>query len=207
MKTLKRAVSFLDKQGHRARLDVEITDRNGYPEFTVSGTYLSAGGQVIDEIKPANSAQRHLLELWKEYHLKDVSAVTFSGIAFDSGINSIMDAIEEMEEAREAEDKKEKEGDEKILANMEEEGIGEDMLDAVKAYIEAGIDGDDLRNFDEAYSGQFASDEDFAQNTAEELGEIDQDAKWPNNCIDWEQAARELMYDYTAQNGYYFRNI
>ena len=40
--------------------------------------------------------------------------------------------------------------------------------------------------------------EDYARDLAEDIGAIDKDAKWPNTCIDWEQAARELQQDYTS---------
>ncbi len=60
---------------------------------------------------------------------------------------------------------------------------------------------------DEAYNGEFNSDEDFAESLAEETGSIDKDAKWPMNCIDWEQAAKELMWDYCSSNNFYFRNL
>jgi antirestriction protein len=50
---------------------------------------------------------------------------------------------------------------------------------------------------------------DYAQELAEDIGAISQDAKWPVNCIDWERAARELKMDYVSVrvNGttYYFR--
>ena len=38
----------------------------------------------------------------------------------------------------------------------------------------------------------------YAQELAEETGAIDSNATWPNNCIDWEWAARELRYDYAS---------
>jgi hypothetical protein len=38
----------------------------------------------------------------------------------------------------------------------------------------------------------------YAMELAEEIGAIDKDAKWPNTCIDWDQAARELQMDYTS---------
>ena len=38
---------------------------------------------------------------------------------------------------------------------------------------------------------------DYAQELAEDIGAINADAKWPNDCIDWERAARELRMDYT----------
>lgn len=37
---------------------------------------------------------------------------------------------------------------------------------------------------------------DYAQELAEEMGARYAAADWPMNCIDWEQAARELKYDY-----------
>jgi antirestriction protein len=40
--------------------------------------------------------------------------------------------------------------------------------------------------------------EDYAQQFAEDIGAIDSEARWPNNCIDWEAAARELRMDYTS---------
>ncbi len=39
---------------------------------------------------------------------------------------------------------------------------------------------------------------DYAQELAEDIGAVNRDATWPNNCIDWEQAARELRMDYSA---------
>lgn len=40
--------------------------------------------------------------------------------------------------------------------------------------------------------------EEYAQNLAEECGMVDTSASWPMNCIDWEQAARELQMDYSS---------
>jgi len=40
--------------------------------------------------------------------------------------------------------------------------------------------------------------EDYARELADDIGAIDSKAGWPNTCIDWEQAARELQMDYTT---------
>jgi hypothetical protein len=40
--------------------------------------------------------------------------------------------------------------------------------------------------------------EDYARELAEDIGAINGNASWPNNCIDWERAARELQVDYTS---------
>ena len=37
---------------------------------------------------------------------------------------------------------------------------------------------------------------DYAQELAEDCGMMPKDLSWPCNCIDWEQAARELEMDY-----------
>ncbi len=38
----------------------------------------------------------------------------------------------------------------------------------------------------------------YAMQYAEDVGAINADASWPNTCIDWDQAARELQMDYTS---------
>ena len=40
--------------------------------------------------------------------------------------------------------------------------------------------------------------EDYARDFAEDCGMLDRNATWPQTCIDWEQAARELRMDYTS---------
>ena len=40
--------------------------------------------------------------------------------------------------------------------------------------------------------------ETYAQELAEDIGAIKSDATWPNTCIDWKQATRELQQDYTS---------
>jgi hypothetical protein len=38
----------------------------------------------------------------------------------------------------------------------------------------------------------------YAMELAEDIGAVNSQASWPNNCIDWDQAARELRMDYTS---------
>lgn len=42
--------------------------------------------------------------------------------------------------------------------------------------------------------------EDYAQELAEDIGAIDRNTFWPNNCIDWKEAAEQLQQEYTAVN-------
>ena len=81
------------------------------------------------------------------------------------------------------------------------EEYGEEVL---KAGIYLGISPSDIA---EAYQGEYDSDVDFAQQLADDLGSVDKNATWPQKCIDWEFAAKELMYDYCEENGHYFRNL
>ena len=51
----------------------------------------------------------------------------------------------------------------------------------------------------------------YAQELAEDIGAISGDEEWPLRYIDWEWAARELLYDYSTVdidgNRYYVRTI
>ena len=86
-----------------------------------------------------------------------------------------------------------------IPAFIEEHG-----QDKIESAINCGVN---LSDIDEAYQGKFGSDEHFAREMAEQLGELGRDAKWPHTCIDWEHAAHELMYDYSEDGGYYWRSL
>ena len=60
--------------------------------------------------------------------------------------------------------------------------------------------------FEEAYSGQYDNDEDFAENLAEDTGMLHEMPENLRCYFDFESFARDLMMsDYTEENGYYFR--
>lgn len=40
--------------------------------------------------------------------------------------------------------------------------------------------------------------EEYAQELAKDVGAVNKDAAWPNNCIDWEAAAEMLQQDYST---------
>lgn len=98
--------------------------------------------------------------------------------------------------------------DQELAANLDIDQLlevytaGQD--DLVKAAIYCGIS---YAEIDEAYQGEFDSDTDFAQTTAESIGCLQHEPTWPYTSIDWTKAARELMFDYSAHDGYYFRNL
>ena len=75
------------------------------------------------------------------------------------------------------------------------ETAGEELYDNQAGYWDTCEPSEFWEQFEEAYQGQWSSDEDFAQEMAEDCGMIARKVEWPYTCIDWEQAARELMYD------------
>lgn len=71
------------------------------------------------------------------------------------------------------------------------------MLEGILSEL-AGYGGDEEFEGD-WYPVQLIADgyfQEYAQNLAEECSMVDTGASWPMNCIDWEQAARELQMDY-----------
>lgn len=75
--------------------------------------------------------------------------------------------------------------------------------EAVLAARNIGFSPDEV---EDAYQGYYRTDEEFAQQLAEDLGLIQPNIGWPYDCISWSDAAAELMScDYCQQDGYYFR--
>ena len=72
------------------------------------------------------------------------------------------------------------------------------MLEGILSEL-AGYGGDE--EFDgDLYPVQLIAEsyfQEYAQDLAEDCGMVDTSARWPMNCIDWEQAARELQMDYS----------
>jgi hypothetical protein len=82
---------------------------------------------------------------------------------------------------------------------LDERSIDESDIEAVLSVCEdEQIDSDD---FTDAWQGEVSAYSDsqagaaYAQQTAEDCGMVDNDAKWPHNCIDWGEAWRQLSFD------------
>ena len=90
-----------------------------------------------------------------------------------------------------------------ILENLADAEKEHDY-DVILAYfnLRGEIDRNDISD---SYRGNFNSDEDFVQNLLEDTGDIPSDL--PSYIhIDWERTARDIMMDYSEDNGYYFRD-
>lgn len=87
------------------------------------------------------------------------------------------------------------------------EAVEENSEEIVSAYESIiGVEYATKEGLDESYVGEYSSDEEFAKEMADQTGAVIDDLAWPNYCIDWERAARELMMDYTEEHGHYFYN-
>ena len=82
------------------------------------------------------------------------------------------------------------------------------FYDNQPSYFDKEESEDVLESFRESFVGWFAEDNDFARDMADQWGTVLVNQAWPFSCIDWDQAARELLYDvYWSDNGYYFRDL
>ena len=76
--------------------------------------------------------------------------------------------------------------------------------EAVTAYLD-NEDISCLSSFSEAYMGEWESGAEFAQNIAEDCGDIGRNmASWIE--IDWQASWENLQYDYDYEDGHVFRN-
>lgn len=89
-----------------------------------------------------------------------------------------------------------------ILPYLDDEKPDVDALAIVEAFIADGLvsDTDGFRDYADNEPELIADSHftEYAQQLAEDIGAIRSDNQWPNYCIDWEYAARELQYDYSA---------
>lgn len=92
-----------------------------------------------------------------------------------------------------------------IAEQINNSNVSQEMLEAyLDCFGNSEID-KLIENAEDSYHGNFDSDEDFAQSLLEDCGDIPQNL--PSYIyIDWERTARDLMFDYSSSNGYYFRN-
>lgn len=73
------------------------------------------------------------------------------------------------------------------------------MLEGILSEL-AGYGGDEKFEGDR-YPAQLIADgyfQEYARDLAEYCGMVDTNARWPMNCIDWEQAANKWQYDYSS---------
>ena len=126
------------------------------------------------------------------------SEITNTDDLIDS--RDVIARIEELEgeqsellEAEEGSEEQSEEAHEAFLAWEDEFG---DELDSLRKLAEQADGSPDW-----AYGESLIRDtffETYAQELAEDIGAVKDDASWPNNCIDWKRAARELQQDYMS---------
>jgi uncharacterized protein (UPF0335 family) len=103
--------------------------------------------------------------------------------------------VEQLQDAREdGADEQAIEECETDLQNWEDDHKEElDALLALQSQCEGYGDWDHGETL--IHDGYFQT---YAKELAEETGMVNEDARWPNNHIDWESAAEELQQDYMS---------
>jgi len=130
-------------------------------------------------------------------------------------VRDVIARVEELRNERDTLDTALEEADEALDGTLE---LADAKHDAQTALDEWNLDNseeleelesllDDLKGYggDEQWEGSWypvtlireSHFEDYAQQLATDIGAIDESSSWPNNCIDWERAARELKMDYS----------
>lgn len=84
--------------------------------------------------------------------------------------------------------------------------LEESERELLEAYIECTDDTSaTLEDAQENFYGQYSSDVEFVQELLESTGDMPTD--FPSYIvIDWEATARQVMWDFSEYNGYYFHN-
>lgn len=74
---MEKKIKFVDAENNIINCEIELKDKEkDKPVFSMSGSYDSSCGQIFDNIKPRTKDQKHLIDLWRKYHLNDVNAGT-----------------------------------------------------------------------------------------------------------------------------------
>jgi len=82
----------------------------------------------------------------------------------------------------------------------------ENTQQAFDSFVNVGNDPDPER-FEDAYVGQYDSEAEFAEQQAEEMGDLDNVPDYIKNGIDWEIVWNSgLRFDYDFEDGYVFKN-
>lgn len=73
MTPFEKKIKILDANRNRFVLNIEVTERNWYPQFTMSAESGMGSGQCYDSISPWTEAQKKIIEDFrKHYHLKEI---------------------------------------------------------------------------------------------------------------------------------------
>lgn len=158
-----------------------------YNDGSIAGEWLEVTSDydlLMEQILELHSDEDDPEIMIQDYDIEDEGLQTiFKDLGETPDLEEVCKAIELLEN----------EDTDMIAAYINCMGAGDSIEDTIKAA-------------NDAFMGEYDSDEDFAENMAEETGAIDKNLSWPYTCINWEFAARELMYDYSTSNNYYFTN-
>ena len=122
-------------------------------------------------------------------------------------LNALEEYLEEGEDRDEMEAFIEEHGHKAFYNHFDEyrEMVKQYDQDTVDAFLGADFDIDDISRLEDAYYGQYDSEEEFAENFVNECYGLPEMPTWI--AIDWEKTWEDgLSWDYTFYNGFVFCN-
>jgi len=170
---------------------IYVADLAAYNNGMLVGEWLDLsdyndGSEVMDAIN-------ELLEKWSEESGEEREEYAIHDYEnFDSGLYSEYMGEESFDKVV------------KSYKLSEEKGVPMSVI----SYIMREYDPDDVEEwYDEHFEGEFDSDEDLAYNYVEMIGGVSELGKDTlERYFDYESFGRDLAYDYTEIDGFYFRN-
>ena len=87
-----------------------------------------------------------------------------------------------------------------VREDLKTDGVEEEVINAYASLVGEEY----IKDVEEAYQGQWGSDEEFVQQLLEDTGDLPQDLPFYIH-IDWTSTVRDIMMDYMVKDGYYFR--
>jgi len=200
------------------RVSLELDTSRGY--LSLCGTYDGGSGQIYDRLPDlSNDAHEYAEELaqvksyWRQFHLKQLELIpdnVLTDLELDfTLLNGERFWVSETPPVDDPGNAKFDQFDDIINSSDVMERI--ETLKACENLSEEHKQ--ELRELEEleSYASGYAPDwkygetlirdsyfQEYAEELAESYGMVDSAASWPNNCIDWERAARQLQTDYTA---------
>lgn len=90
----QKNIQFTDADGQTVFVEIQVKDGG---KLSMVGHVNGGGGQCQDQIKPANAAQKELIEIWDRWHLNDLKAGTARQLAAVKDIRDYSQQCEKLQ--------------------------------------------------------------------------------------------------------------
>lgn len=73
MQPFTKSIKALDANRIRFILEIEVTTRNWYFEFSLCWEWWGSSGQNLDRLSPRTEGQEKIIAFWKKHHIKEIT--------------------------------------------------------------------------------------------------------------------------------------